>query len=370
MSTHVPPVHPRGRPKAELSLTEEERSALERLVRRRTSAQALALRGRIVLACASGATNVAVAERLGVTPATVGKWRRRFVVARLDGLFDELRPGAPRTVSDDMVEAVIVKTLEEKPTDATHWSTRSMARAMGMSQTSISRIWRAFGLQPHRAESFKLSSDPLFVEKVRDIVGLYLDPPERAVVLCVDEKSQIQALARFQPILPMLLGTPERRSHDYVRHGTTSLFAALDTLTGKVIGSLRRRHRASEFKRFLMQIDAAVPDDLAVHLVLDNYATHKTPAIKRWLLRHPRFHLHFTPTGASWLNLVERWFAELTTKKIKRGAHTSVPDLEHDIRGWIATWNEDPRPYVWVKTADQILASLARYCARISDSSH
>ena len=364
------PVRPRGRPKAELSLTDEERGALERLSRRRTSAQAMALRARIILASATGSTNLAVAEEVGVRPATVGNWRRRFVAARLDGLFDEPRPGAPRTISDDQVEAVIVKTLEQKPSDATHWSTRSMARAMGMSQTSISLIWRAFGLQPHRTESFKLSTDPLFVEKVRDVVGLYLDPPERAVVLCVDEKSQIQALNRFQPILPMLLGTPERRSHDYVRHGTTSLFAALDTVSGTVIGSLRRRHRASEFKGFLERIDATVPDELAVHLVLDNYATHKTPAIKRWLLRHPRFHLHFTPTGASWLNLVERWFAELTTKKIKRGAHTSVPGLERDIRAWIATWNENPRPFVWLKTADQILDSLAKYCARISNSAH
>jgi transposase len=361
---------PRGRPKAELSLSDEERQALERLTRRPKSAQAMALRARIILASATGSPNALVAGGLGVTPATVGKWRRRFVASRLDGLSDEPRPGAPRSVTDDMVEAVIVKTLEEKPKDATHWSTRSMARAVGMSQTSISLIWRAFGLQPHRAETFKLSTDPLFIEKVRDVVGLYLDPPERAVVLCVDEKSQIQALARFQPVLPMLPGTPERRSHDYVRHGTTSLFAALDTLTGKVIGSIRRHHRASEFKKFLMQIDAEVPDGLEIHLVLDNYATHKTPEIKRWLLRHPRFHLHFTPTGASWLNLVERWFAELTEKKIKRGAHTSVQGLERDIRGWVVSWNEDPRPYVWVKTADQILDSLARYCMRISNSAH
>jgi transposase len=370
MVTNAPPARPRGRPQAELSLTDEERQTLERLARRRKSAQATALRARIILGSASGAPNVAVARDLGVAPATVGKWRRRFLASRLDGLFDEPRPGAPRTISDDRVEAVIVKTLEQKPNDATHWSTRSMARAMGMSQTSISLIWRAFGLQPHRAESFKLSTDPLFVEKVRDVVGLYLDPPERAVVLCVDEKSQIQALNRFQPILPMLLGTPERRSHDYVRHGTTSLFAALEVATGKVIGSLRRRHRASEFKAFLVRIDAEVPEDLAVHLVLDNYATHKTPAIKRWLLRHPRFHLHFTPTSGSWLNLVERWFGELTTKKIKRGAHTSVQGLERDIRGWIATWNENPRPYAWLKTADQILDSLAKYCARISNSAH
>jgi transposase len=351
-------------------LSGEDHDTLTRWVRRPKTAQALAQRARIVLAAAEGRSNSAVAADLGLTARTVGKWRRRFLEQGPDGLLDEPRPGAPRTITDDMVEAVIVKTLEEKPTDATHWSTRSMAREMSMSQGSISRIWRAFGLQPHRAESFKLSTDPLFVEKVRDVVGLYLDPPERAVVLCVDEKSQIQALARFSPILPMLVGTPERRSHDYVRHGTTSLFAALELATGKVIGSLRRHHRASEFKKFLERIDAEVPEGLAIHLVLDDYATHKTPAIKRWLLRHPRFHLHFTPTGASWLNLVERWFAELTTKKIKRGAHTSVQGLERDIRGWIASWNEDPRPYVWVKTADQILASLARYCARISDSAH
>ena len=261
-----------------------------------------------------------------------------------------------------------MKTLEEKPKDATHWSTRSMAEATGMSQTSISLIWRAFGLQPWRYESFKLSSDPLFIEKVRDVVGLYLDPPERAVVLCVDEKSQIQALNRFQPILPMMPGTPERRSHDYVRHGTTSLFAALDMATGKVIGSLHARHRAAEFKKFLIRIDSEVPSGLEIHVVLDNYATHKTPEIHRWLLRHPRFHFHFTPTSGSWLNMVERWFAELTTKKIKRGAHMSVRALEKDIHDWISTWNQDPRPYVWVKTADQILDSLARYCERISNS--
>jgi transposase len=357
---------PKGRPKAELLLTEEELAVLERLVRRQKSAQALALRARVVLACASGKTNAAVANELRINQATVGKWRRRFVCQRLDGLFDEPRPGAIRTVTDDKIEAVIVKTLEEKPKDATHWSTRSMADAMGMSQTSISKIWRTFGLQPHRTETFKLSTDPQFIEKLRDVVGLYLDPPERAAVLCADEKSQIQALNRFQPIFPMMPGTPERRSHDYVRHGTTSLFAALDMATGKVIGSLHRRHRAAEFKKFLERIDAEVPDELDVHLILDNYATHKTPAIMRWLLRHPRFHLHFTPTSSSWLNVVERWFSELTTKKIKRGAHTSVRALERDIRDWIANWNEDPKPYVWVKTADQILAALARYCERIS----
>ncbi len=356
----------RGRPKAELVLSTEERLVLERLANRRKSAQAMAMRARIVINCAKGDTNRDVAAALGVSEAMVGKWRRRFVEHRLDGLSDDPRPGAPRTVTDDQVEAVVVKTLEEKPTDATHWSTRSMAKEMGMSRTTINRIWNAFGLQPHRSESFKLSTDPFFIEKVRDIVGLYLDPPERAVVLCVDEKSQIQALNRFQPILPMMPATPERRSHDYVRHGTTSLFAALDMATGKVIGSLKKRHRATEFKKFLVQIDEEVPDHLGVHRVLDNYATHKTPEIQRWLLRHPRFHLHFTPTSGSWLNMVERWFGELTTKKIKRGAHMSVAALEKDIRQWIATWNEDPRPYVWVKTADQILASLARYCERVS----
>jgi transposase len=356
----------RGRPKAELVLSTEERLALERLANRRKSAQAMAMRARIVMCCAKGDTNQRVAQQLGVSQAMVGKWRRRFVEHRLGGLSDDPRPGAPRKITDDQVEAVIVKTLEEKPKDATHWSTRSMATQVGMSQTTVNRIWQAFGLQPHRSESFKLSTDPLFIEKVRDVVGLYLDPPERACVLCVDEKSQIQALNRFQPILPMMPATPERRSHDYVRHGTTSLFAALDMASGKVIGSLRQRHRATEFKKFLIQIDKEVPNHLDVHLILDNYATHKTPEIKRWLLRNPRFHLHFTPTSSSWLNMVERWFGELTDKKIKRGAHTSVHALEKDIREWIKLWNENPRPYVWVKTADQILASLARYCARVS----
>jgi transposase len=297
------------------------------------------------MACARpGATNRAVAAELKVSEATVGKWRRRFVEKRLDGLFDEPRPGHPRTITDDKVEAVIVKTLEDKPQDATHWSTRSMAKAMGMSQTSISLIWRAFGLQPHRAESFKLSTDPLFVDKVKDICGLYIDPPERAVVLSVDEKSQIQALNRFAPILPMMPGTPERASHDYVRNGTTSLFAALDMATGKVIGSLHRRHRAVEFRKFLARIDDEVPAHLDVHLILDNYSTHKTPDIQRWLLRHPRFHLHFTPTSGSWLNMVERWFAELATKKIKRGSHMSVRALEADIKDWIAHLERQPPP--------------------------
>jgi transposase len=358
-----------GRPKAELVVTEAEREALQRWARRPSSAQALALRSRIVLGCAAGDTNQAVACRERVTPQTVGKWRQRFVERRLDGLLDEPRPGQPRKITDEQVERVIVKTLEERPPDSgTHWSTRKMAAATGLSQTAISKIWRTFGLQPHRVEHWKLSKDPLFVEKDRDIVGLYLDPPERAMVLCVDEKSQIQALDRTQPILPMLPGTPERATHDYKRSGTSTLFAALELATGKVIGSLHQRHRAIEFKKFLQTLDREVPADLEVHLVLDNYATHKTPAIQRWLAAHPRFVLHFTPTGASWLNLVERWFAELTNRKLKRGAHRSVRELNADIRDWIDRWNDDPRPFVWTKTADEVFASIQAYLQRINHS--
>ena len=351
-------------------LSTVEREALESLVRRRSTAQALALRARIVLACADGYSNSEVARLVGASRPTVITWRSRFLTDRVDGLFDEPRPGRPRTVSDAQVERVIVETLEAKPRNATHWSSRQMATATGLSQSTVSRIWRTFGLQPWRSETFKLSTDPLFVDKVRDVVGLYLDPPERALVLCVDEKSQIQALDRSQPVLPMQPGMPERRTHDYLRAGVTSLFAALDVATGTVIGSIHRRHRAQEFLRFLRTIDANVPADLDVHLILDNYATHKTPAVKRWLLRNPRFHLHFTPTGASWLNLVERFFAEITNKLIRRGVHRSVQALEKDIRAWLTGWNEQPRPYIWTKTADDILASLAAYCRRIKDSGH
>jgi transposase len=351
-------------------LSDAERRTLEGWARRRSSAQGLALRARIVLGAAAGQSNTELAGDLGVTRMTIAKWRGRFVRDRVDGLLDEPRPGRPRMIGDEKVEEVIAKTLESTPKDATHWSTRSMAAEVGLSQTAISRIWRAFGLQPHRVESFKLSTDPLFVDKVRDVVGLYLDPPERALVLCVDEKSQIQALDRSQPILPMLPGVPARATHDYKRSGTSSLFAALDIASGKVIGSLHSRHRTVEFKRFLTQIDATVPANLDVHLILDNYTTHKTKAIQRWLLAHPRFHLHFTPTGASWLNLVERWFAELTNKKLRRGAHRSVRELNKDIRDWIAHWNENPRPYIWTKTAEQILDSLTRYCQRINNSGH
>jgi len=285
-------------------------------------------------------------------------------------VLDEPRPGRPRTISDEKVEEVIVRTLETSPKDATHWSTRSMAREVGLTQSAVLRIWRAFGLQPHRVESWKLSRDPQFIEKVRDVVGLYLDPPERAVVLCVDEKSQIQALDRTAPILPMLPGVPERATHDYKRSGTSSLYAALDITSGKVIGSLHARHRAIEFKKFLQTIDREVPDHLDVHLVLDNSSTHKTPAIQKWLAAHPRFVVHFTPTSSSWLNLVERWFSELTTKKLRRGAHRSVRALNADIRAWIENWNDDPKPFVWTKTADQILDAIARYCGRINESRH
>ncbi len=361
---------PRGRPKIPLTLSDEEKLELERLTRRRKTAQAIALRAQIILACATGATNEAVAQELRITGNTVGKWRKRFIDKRLDGLFDEPRPGAPRKISDEDVERVITMTLESTPRDATHWSTRSMATAAGMTQTAVSRIWRAFALQPHRTETFKLSSDPLFIEKVRDLVGLYLDPPERAVVLCVDEKSQIQALDRTQPLLPMRPGQPERRAHDYRRHGTTSLFAALNYATGEVMGRCYRRHRSVEFRRFLNEIDRRVPTDFEVHLILDNYGTHKTALIHRWLAKRPRFQLHFTPTSGSWLNLVERWFALLTEKQLRRGSHRSTRELEQAIYSYLETHNEDPKPFVWTKTADEILETLKQFCRRTSNSAH
>ena len=355
---------------AVIVLTDAERAELERWARRRTSAAGLALRSRIVLAAAAGESNSDMAARMGISRSTVVRWRNRFVGQRCDGLLDEPRPGRPRVVGDGQIEALITATLESTPADATHWSTRSMATHLGLSQSMVSRVWRAFGLAPHKQDSWKLSTDPLFVEKVRDIVGLYLDPPERALVLCVDEKTQIQALNRTQPVFPMLPGTPARASHDYVRSGTSSLYAALDLATGKVIGSLHARHRSQEFLAFLKKIDHEVPADLDCHVILDNASTHKTPAVKRWLTTHPLFVLHFTPTSSSWLNLVERWFAELTTKKLRRGTHTSVRQLNADIRAWIDTWNDNPRPYVWTKTADQILASISNYCAQINDSRH
>jgi len=359
-----------GRPMPPLTVTPEERETLERWARRPKTAQALAQRARLVLTCAAGRPNTAVAAALRVSQPMVGKWRRRFLAKRLDGLLDEPRPGAPRTITDAAVERVLTRTLETRPPAATHWSTRAMAQACGLSRGTVHRIWRAFALQPHRTETFKLSTDPLFIEKVRDIVGLYLHPPERALVLCVDEKSQIQALDRTQPLLPMRPGQVERRTHDYVRHGTTSLFAALDAKTGQVIGELHRRHRAIEFRKFLDTVDAAVPAALDVHLILDNYGTHKTPLIHRWLARRPRYHLHFTPTGASWINLVERWFAALTERQIRRGAHRSTRELEAAIRRYLLLYNEAPKPFMWTKTADEILASVARFCHRISGTGH
>lgn len=347
-----------------LEVSDEDRRVLEGYARRRKTSQQLALRARIVLRCSEGKSNMMVAHQLDTTRETVGRWRKRFMEVGLDGLHDEPRPGAPRTIDDEKIEEIVTLTLEETPENATHWSTREMARRVGVSSATVHRVWRAFGLQPHRTESFHLSNDPLFVEKVRDVVGLYLNPPEHAVVLCVDEKTQIQALDRKQPILPMLPGQPERRTHDYRRHGTTTLFAALDIATGKVIGSLHHRHRSIEFKKFLRRIDAEVPENLDVHVVVDNYSAHKTQSIQRWLAKHPRFHFHFTPTYSSWLNQVERWFAHLTDKKIKRGAHLSVVQLEKDIRQFIETGNRDPKPYTWTKSADDILASIRRFCER------
>ncbi|WP_079198167.1 IS630 family transposase [Streptomyces sp. CB03911] len=354
-----------GRPKADLVLSDTEREQLERWARRAKTAQYLALRARIVLRCAEGGTNRHAAMDLGVDESTVERWRARFIDKRLDGLQDEPRPGRPPSILLDQVEDVLVATLESTPGQDTHWSRSSMAAHTGLSKSTIGRIWKRFDLKPHLQDSFKLSTDPQFVDKVVDVVGLYHNPPERAVVLCVDEKSQIQALDRSQPVLPMMPGMPERRTHDYLRHGITSLFAAFNIADGTVISELHRRHRALEFKKFLITIDKAVPAELDVHLVCDNYATHNTAEIKAWLSRHPRFHVHFTPTGSSWINQVERWFGLLTDKLIRRGVHTSVKALEEDIQAWIDTWNQNPRPFTWTKTADEILKSLADYLAKI-----
>ncbi len=353
-----------------LELTDEQRSELRGWARRPRTAQAMALRARIVLAAADGWTNTEIAEELSVNRVTVGKWRRRFAEMGLDGLVDAPRPGAPRRISDEDVELVIAMTLENTPSNATHWSTRSMADATGLSQSTISRIWRAFSLQPHRVDTFKLSNDPLFVAKVRDIVGLYLDPPAKALVLCVDEKSQMQALERTQPLLPMRPGVVASQTHDYVRHGTTTLFAALNAKTGKIIGKCYRRHRSTEFLKFLRVIDAAVPGHLDVHLILDNYSTHKTAAARRCLARHPRFHTHYTPTYASWINRVESWFAVLTNRQLRRGSFRSTRQLENAVRQYIDDNNQSPTPFVWTKTADEILDSVKRFCLQTSDSDH
>jgi len=348
-------------------LTDFERCALERLVRGHGTGQSLARRARIVLLAADGLQSKVIAERLGATQSTVGLWRRRYALARLDGLYDEPRPGTPRRIGDDAIAETIRLTLEAQPKNATHWSLRAMASAVGHAPSTIHRIWRAFGLQPHRSESFKLSSDPLFVDKVRDIVGLYLAPPARALVLCVDEKSQIQALDRTQPLLPMRPGQIERRTHDYKRHGTTSLFAALDVATGSVIGRCFPRHRAIEFRKFLDQIEAAVPKELDIHLVMDNYATHKTGIIRDWLVKRPHWHVHFTPTSASWINRVERFFALLTEKQIQRGVHRSTAELEAAITDFIAIQNDKPKPFRWTKSADDILAAVNRFCLRTNE---
>lgn len=356
-----------GRPKAPLVLTDAERATLTSLANRSRTRPHLARRARLVLLCGDGLASNVVARKLHVRDQTVSKWRARFVRDRLDGLYDEPRPGAPRTIGDEEVERVLIRTLETTPRGQTHWSVRGMAHATGLSRMTISRIWQAFGLQPHRSETFKLSPDPLLIEKVRDVVGLYMNPPEHAVVLCVDEKAQIQALDRTQPLLPMRPGQVERRTHDYQRHGTTSLFAALDIKTSKILSQLHRRHRSIEFRKFLDAIDAAVPAALAIHLIMDNYGTHKTALIQRWMAKRPRVHVHFTPTYGSWLNLVERWFAELTNKQVRRGVHRSVAELEAAIRVFIEAHNADPKPFVWTKTADQILASIARFAQRTVD---
>jgi len=353
-----------GRPKQPLILTGEEYDRLQSLAHRARSQSLLARRARVVLACAEGLDNQAVAKKLRCSNGMVGKWRSRFLKARLEGLYDEPRPGAPRKVTDAQVEQVVIQTLESTPRGQTHWSTRELAKATGLSRMTISRIWHAFGLQPHRSTTFKLSPDPQLIEKVRDIVGLYMNPPEHAVVFCVDEKSQIQALDRTQPLLPMRPGQAERRTHDYKRHGTTSLFAALDLKTSRVIGQLHRRHRSAEFRKFLDRIELQVPGHLDVHIIADNYSTHKTALIRKWFAKRPRFHLHFTPTYGSWINLVERWFAELTNKRIRRGVFRSVKELETAIRNYIEIHNEDPNPFTWTRTADQILDSIARYAQR------
>jgi transposase len=361
---------PIGRPTKPLNITTEEKEKLEMLARRPKSAQAMAMRARIVLGCGEGKSNSIVAERLGVTGATVCKWRERFRQKRLGGLLDEPRPGAPRSITDKQVEDVVTATLETMPKNSTHWSTRLMAEKAGLSQSAIVRIWNTFGLQPHRVETFKLSKDPQFIEKVRDIVGLYMSPPERAIVLCVDEKSQVQALNRTQPILPMRPGIPSRQSHDYERHGVTSLFAALDVKTGKTISSVHRRHRHQEFLKFLGVIDTQVPAGLEVHIVMDNYATHKVDKVRRWFLKHPRYHIHFTPTSSSWLNLVERLFAEITERCVRRGSHTAVRQLEHDMLAYLENRNKKPKPFIWTAPADMILGKVQTLCERISNSGH
>jgi transposase len=355
-----------------LTVTDDERQKLEAWVRRPKSAQRIALRSRIVLAAADGFSNTAIAEKLHITLPTVGKWRQRFLEDRLEGLVDEPRPGAPRTITDAKIETIINQTLETKPDNSTHWSTRDMAKRVGLSQSAIVRIWQAFELKPHLHKTFKFSTDPYFVEKVRDVVGLYLSPPDRAIVLSIDEKSQVQALDRTQPLLPMTPGQAERGTHDYVRNGTTTLFAALNVATGKIIGKCYSKHRQQEFVKFLEAIEEAVPkeDGVSIHLIMDNYGTHKTPRVKRWLLKHPRYVVHFTPTYSSWLNQVERFFSQITDKAIRRGAFKSVKALEKTIEEYLEKHNRDPKPFVWNATADLILRKIEDVCKRTCNSGH
>ena len=355
---------------ASLVLSGDERHTLENWARRRSTAQGLALRARIVLACAQGGSNLAVAARLGVNRSTVTKWRARFLAGRLDGLGGEPRPGVPRSITDAQVEEVVIRTLEEVPEGATHWSKRELARRVGISPGSVHRIWRAFGLQPWRTETFNISPDPLLIDKIRDVIGLYLAPPDGAAVFAVDEKPQIQALQRTAPVLPMLPGTPERRSFDYVRHGTVDLFAALNTATGKVIGRLSAQHRAVDFRDFLDDIDRQTEPGLAIHVICDNLSAHKAPVVHRWLLAHPRVQLHFTPTCSSWISQVERWFAELQRRCLDRGVFCSLDELTTALEDWIKIWNASARPFKWTKTADQIIDRICRYCSRISGPGH
>lgn len=359
----------RGRPTVPIILSTDERDALQRWARRHSSSQALALRCRIVLACAEGdRSRDEIAAEVGCNPATVTKWRHRFAADRLDGLVDAPRPGAKRTIGDDVIEAVVVETLETAPENATHWSTRDLAAKHGISHQTVAEIWRAFGLKPWRQDSFKVSPDPELVEKIRDLVALYMNPPVAAAVFALDEKPQIQALDRTAPTLPMLPTTPQRATHDYERNGTCDLFAALNMATGSVITDIRKSHTSADFIAFLNKVNRNVPKDLEVHVILDNLSTHKTPAVHAWLLRHRRFHFHFTPTYGSWMNMVERWFSALTTKKLQRSAHRSVKELAADIEAWVANWNENPTPYVWHKTAEQILERIASYCAAVNEA--
>jgi len=362
----------RGRPTVEITLSAEERATLQRWARRHSSSQVLALRCRIVLACAAAGerTHAQIAAELGCNPATVGKWRNRFALDRLDGLDDAPRPGAARSIGDELVEAVVVETLETAPPDATHWSTRSLAAKHGISKTTVAEIWRAFGLKPWRQDDYKISPDPQLVEKIRDIVALYMSPPVAAAVFAIDEKPQIQALNRTAPTLPMLPTTPARATHDYERNGTLDLFAALEIATGKVITDIRKTHTSADFVAFLNKVNRNVPAELDVHVILDNLSAHKSPTVHKWLLRHRRFHFHFTPTYGSWMNLVERWFSALTTKKLQRSAHRSIKELAADIEAWAAAWNENPTPFVWHKSADDILERLAGYCGAINEGAN